>query len=382
MAKHVAAVSIALALAAPAGAQEAIGGPVPQFIHQRLQSNTAEEQFVAAVVGELRQHDRNGDGLDVADVTWLERTTAATARANALSQVMRYDLDGDLKVGAAEVRETVNAPEASQGRTRAASDRLGEQNFQRAMEEVGWFDTNGDGVVTVREAASVPSKAYRARGYRVEAPRMLMALPDAADGRLTAQELGAYGRRLFAAADRDGDGVLSDVEAEAARATNTPMEIEREGELTCRLPQPRSGDLIALVGVAEGGGARPRNAAYARPVTLQIAPGTRPLYIVATSGDAVRWMLEGDVGRVARFVAMAEPGARRGELVSIVGLDAPVAQIRNAYGCIPAFVSAEAQNGLRAAKLVRDALGRGPDMVVGAGAPERLVLPPTGPKRE
>lgn len=373
MAKRFAALVAATAgFAAPAQAQApAEPGPVPHYIHSALQGGVPVEQFVARATAELRRVDRGGDGLDRGDIRWLERTTRALTRANNLQAVIRYDLDGDTKVTAAEVRETLSRAVQEDGR----SSTVIERGVEREIRDLAWFDANADGDVTLSEVLAAP--VDRARNVdRLETPRALMALPAAADGRLTAEELSAYAGALFAAADTNEDGVLSDAEAGAARQAYVAPPPPQTPGLTCRLPPLRQREHFVLIGVSDGGGPRSKASPRISSITLRIAPGSRPLYILAASGSPVRWVLEGDVERVSRMVAMTDDWGRRDSPLLVEGLEPPLAQTRPGEGCIHGFVDATSASGRSAVQMSRELLGRTPDAVVAAVAPRFLLLPP------
>lgn len=373
MAKRFAAlIAAAAALAAPAQAQTpAPTSPVPQYIHHALQGGVPVERFVAQATAELRRVDRGGDGLDHTDIAWLKRTTRALARANNLQAVIRYDLDGDRRVTTAEVRETLAKAGQADGRSDAALQR----NLERAIQDLAWFDANADGEVTLNEALEAPMD--RARNVdQLETPRALMALPEAADGRLTAEELSAYAGALFAAADTNEDGVLSDAEAGAARQAYVAPPPQHTPGLTCRLPPLRNREQFVLIGVSNGGGPRAKPFPRISTITLRIAPGNRPLYILAASGSPVRWVLEGKVERVSRMVAMTDDWGRRDSPLLVEGLEPPLARTQTGEGCIHGFVDATSASGRQAVQMSRELLGRTPDAVVAAVAPKFLVLPP------
>lgn len=376
MAKRLAALlAAATTLAAPAQAQHAQAsvptGSVPPYIQNALQGGAPVEQFVAQATAELRRLDRDGDGLDRKDVDWLERTTRAVARANNLELVMRYDLDGDKTITAAEMRETITHVRSSGRR----SDANAQRNLERAIQDIAWFDGDGDGDVTLSEVLAAPIDRGRNVNH-LETPRALMALPQAADGRLTAEELSAYAAALFATADASGDGTLDETEASAARQAYLSPRPERSPALTCKLPPLRRRDQFVLVGVSDGGGPRVKPSLQISTITLRIPPGFRPLYILATSGSPVRWVLEGEVGRVSRMVAMTDDWGRRDAPLLVEGLEPPLAQTRTGEGCIHAFVDAKSAGGARAIERSQELLGRTPDTVIAAGTPRVLVLPP------
>lgn len=149
------------------------------------------------MVGNLRQADRAGDGLDKADIALRREIAAAQARASTVSDVLRQDLDGDLKVTR---REIERATWAAQGP--AVEDKAGlAEQVDRGLRQ---FDANGDGTITIAEAVAVRLDSP----YRDNLDGLLALDPDG-DGRLTPKELRRLAAQTFARIDRDGDETIS-----------------------------------------------------------------------------------------------------------------------------------------------------------------------------
>lgn len=362
MGRLAAAIAVAgLALADPGQAQE-----IPGYLRGHLEAPATAERLVADAMAEMRQLDSAGDGLDARDLRRAERPILAMARANNLQRVMRFDLDGDLRVSAAEARQAL---------AEVGADGVQRQRDREVL-DLAWFDADGDGDVTLQEVRRVRIDLGRSDGMGLETVRALMALPEAADGRLTEAELAAYARALFASADADGDGVLGNGEGNAAQRTHPVMRAPRTPARACRLPPLPRGHSLVLIGVAEGGGERaaPPNLRTAT-VVLDIASGERPLYILAASGAPVQWRLRGEVGRVARMVAMTEEWGRREGATLIEGLQPPFAQVGSAEDCVQGFVDAASPSGASAIARATAILGRAPDAVIAAATPSALGVP-------
>ena len=92
----------------------------------------------------------------------------------------------------------------------------------RAEERFVAADVNGDWMLSVEEMHA--QNAERS-GENVE--RMMQHLDANADGRLSEDELPRRGKRKFAAADSDGDGVLTAAELQAQAAERSAEHIER-----------------------------------------------------------------------------------------------------------------------------------------------------------
>ncbi|MES1202899.1 MAG: EF-hand domain-containing protein [Pseudomonadota bacterium] len=132
---------------------------------------------------------------------------AASRRADAIGAVLRYDLNGDLRVTADEVltAQKINAPTPHPARTKKASAARAE--WDRLMQR---YDYNLDGAIDLQEvsrAASAEDRSDRANP--------IAALLDSdlgRDGKLTRTEVKAFGQRTFTAIDTNKNGRISSEE--------------------------------------------------------------------------------------------------------------------------------------------------------------------------
>ena len=357
-----AALALAGMTATPAEAED-----IPAYLRVRLQEQVTASRFTDDAVAELRRHDRARDGLDAKDLARADQPILARTRANNLQRVLAFDLNGDLRVSAGEIR--------------TALAEMGEDGIRRRQDrdvvDLAWFDANGDGDVTLREVGRAKLDISRGR-MPLDPVQALMALPAAADGRLTEAELATYARSLFTAADANGDGVLSHDEASSAQRERPAMLTPRT-DRACHLPPLPPGTDLVLIGVAEGGGPRaPSPNTRTATVVLSVSSGARPLYILAASGAPVRWELQGDVDRVARIVALTQHWGRRESATLVEGLDPPFAQVRSNEDCFQAFVDATSRDGADAVARATELLGRRPDTIIAATTPVGLSIPRGG----
>jgi Ca2+-binding EF-hand superfamily protein len=271
---------------------------MPDVLVERLNQGAVIGQYVAQVVGTLRSADRAGDGLDRDDVTLAREQQWAQMRASAVSEVLRQDLNGDFKVTRDEMLRAARGEEPY--RTRQIETQLDR------------YDSNGDGIITLPEAAAAAGATTGSYGQD-RALDALLALDPNKDGKITAEELRHIAERAFESVDRDGDGKISQAEympigervREARQVRSMP---------TCALPPVPAGAKLIVYGgyegaaissVAIGGLDQETNL-----IDVTIEPGTTPLYLILTSYESMLWRLTGATDRVTRVVVSSSHTGR------------------------------------------------------------------------
>lgn len=107
----------------------------------------------------------------------------------------------------------------------------------------------------------------------------------------------------------------------------------------CTLPRVPANAQIVLAGAYEGQSASTVAVNGLDGQTtlafVDIEPGTRPIYFVATSYDAMIWVFRGATDRVVQTVLASNGGEQGIGGAGAVGL--PAARVRTAHGCVPYF---------------------------------------------
>jgi hypothetical protein len=350
---------------------------IADVLLERLNPGTVLEQYQAQLLGALRAVDRDEDGLDQADIDLVQAKEAARARASAISQILGYDLDGDLTVTRSELAGGVSGEPVV--RDRQVTNLLAQ------------YDGNADGTITVAEAAASARKNDRdaLRGT-------LLALDPDRDGRLTVVELRGLADQAFRQVDGDGDSKISAEEHKAIAPRLARIRLRRSAP-QCELPAlPAGAKLVvygaysshALSSVAIGGQAQQTNF-----LDVKIEPGADPLYLVLTSYESMLWRLTGATERLAQVVVSSSQADRSDagsgpaawprrdpsapKPVSASGVIG-VARDKVAFAHIdcPPFFSDPTGNATdRALASIERSLGRAPDTAVGAYAVRHVSLP-------
>ncbi|MEZ0259655.1 MAG: hypothetical protein ACAH80_01510 [Alphaproteobacteria bacterium] len=265
-----------------------------------------EEHYITQVLQPLRQYAKSKKAIEASDHEREETRSRFQNRRYSADAVMRYDRDFDGRVTRDEILEGKNAERGSE---MWHDDSGNEMEKLQADNLLNTYDEDKDGIVTLKEAGEA-GMAKREKQQRRKSSRrkgqlaQLYALDPDKDGRLTSQELVALAKKAFAAADDDGDGMLSLAEQKKIQIALTPVINYGEG---CPAPAPVKDDKVVFVSVEQGGSLTGLGPAWSqrmdtRLVRLNIAKGTGMLYLVANSRQPVIWQLTGDVSRVSRLL--------------------------------------------------------------------------------
>ncbi|QFT78102.1 EF-hand domain-containing protein [Erythrobacter sp. THAF29] len=262
------------------------------FLINTLNSNSAREQYLSSVARPLRSLDRDADGLDQRDVARARARGEARRRAGLVSALLQYDYNADLKVTRDEIIEYSSAASA-------------EARESEADAQMKRLDTDGDGTATIKEAMA-RGKDQR-RGVEDQATKLL-ELDAGGDGRLTVNELLEAAGRVFDHFDYNGNGIVDAPETEAIREYQHEIrERQRMIELGCVLPKASEDAQLVAYGVYESDvistawvGSYDTETGV---IDVTIEPGSRPLYLVLSSYDAMIWRFSGASDRIERVVA-------------------------------------------------------------------------------
>jgi hypothetical protein len=356
-----AGLAISLGLTTAAVSQSQVPD-IPDGLADGFHRNVHIEQYVAEMVSRLRQADRANDGLDQGDIDFTARRRAAQARAGAIHQVLPMDLDGDLRITRAEIGSSTS-DEADDQTTR---DRRIDHHLLR-------YDTDGDGVITLQEAAA--TAPYQRFDGRLNA---LLALDPNGDGRLTAEELGPLAEQAFRRVDSNGDGQATDQEIAPLMPRIRENQMIWTAEICTLPPVPSNAKLIVVGSYRSDLTATaqiPGKAKRTHLAEATIEPGSQPLYLVLTSYESMQWQLSGAVNRVTNVVA-ASLVQGRGSISAarVAGIASGKVTIARA-GCPNYFYQAGSDEAKRTQASIRASLKRDPDAMFGNYTIGKISLP-------
>lgn len=361
----------------PSGERE-----IPDVLIEDLRAGAVVEQYLARLLSEVRSADRTGDGLDREDVALLRAQQAARARASAVHEVLGFDLNGDLVVRREElVRAAPGDPRHRERQVQSILDR---------------FDGNGDGAVTLAEAAA--TAVERGDHGMHEA---LLALDPNGDGSLSVVELRTIAERAFGRVDSDGDGRISPAEYQKIAERVAVVRMLRSAP-RCDLPAIPDRARLVVYGGYEGDaissaavGGMDQETGF---IDVAIEPGATPLYLILTSYESTVWKLSGSTDRVVRVVVSSQQRATAGAAAAgsppsvqraapaqwrpttgmsasgVIGIAADKVTIANS-GCPRAFHDVKASDAAMTLATVRRALGPEADAVFASYSAQRVSLP-------
>lgn len=323
-----------------------------------IRSEINFEQYVAKLVEELQSGDRQGDGLDQADVKLVWDSAAAQIRAEVAKKLLQQDLDGDMVVTREET-----------GRASSPPNEYRDSEIRRLFSR---FDSNGDGKIALAEALTAGLSARPSNRLA-----SLLALDPNGDGKLTMLELHSLAEKTFAGIDRDADGRISKEEHRAIEQKIIMAQAARWAP-TCAMPDVPDGAQVIVFGTSGAdaissaviGGQDQETAT----MDVTIEQGSEPLYVILTSYGSMIWRVNGATGRVARVVVSSLMDAGDGiSAAGVTGLPRNKVTITE-RGC-PRYFSELGREAARAFGTVKRTLGREPNGIFATESAQRVMLP-------
>jgi Ca2+-binding EF-hand superfamily protein len=338
-----------------------------------LQGEMTREAYLEAARSRFSRLDQDGDGrVTPDDATLRSSLTAAAMRSQKIAAMLTFDLDGDLVVTADEYDRATR-----QRRAHPAGANVG--NSIKASFDA--LDADRDGRLTVDELAKGSDRQQSAAGARSAADNDAALLFDRnADKAVTSEEYLAAHEAYFKNFDINGDGTLSGDEVTAAdgalrdaRAVTARAQAEQRAAAACALPKAPQNAKIIAIGAYEtntlSNMALGSQDQVTQAGTIDIEPGSEPLYLLVTSYEAVIWTFTGAVDRVQHLVLSSSQGARAPDgftpFVGAVGVDPARISYARAHNCLPPFHETSEAAKAAIARAIEAAVGRRPDAIAG-----------------
>ncbi len=314
--------------------------------------------------------DKNGDGIDRAEIELNEKIVRARTRSQIVSRLLIYDLDGDATIKRDEVEAVVSNSLARRRNPQNAtqSARLKRQ-LKTQVDRILAQDPNGDGKIEPAEYNLV--KPAKRRGI---------------DRSLANSQLA----KLLLSHDPNKDGKIAQTEAlimvgaafktwippkkkASARVNTRPLSAE------CKAPKVPKNARMILVGTYEGSGVptttitgqdRESSTAW-----VNIESGDTPLYLMITARDAMIWQFKGATSRIAHAVIMGPTPGHRPVAAGTTGLPSKKLTFLPARTCLRFFSGGGGIKEARAKARAKQITGRDVDSAFAHYRTHKLSLP-------
>lgn len=359
-----------------------------QLMLQRLPVGAPLERYLESMRTEFFMVDADSDGqITQRDVDLHALMEGIQLRTQAITMVMRYDLDGDGFVTEDEIRRSMNYELRAQIGMAAfnklnkpqlpGADFLAKQ-IDNMVKTIMALDSDSDGKLSMSEGArfgaNVPGRGANGQAARA---RQLLGMEGAANGALTLPAYQAAGEALFRQIDADKDGVVSQQEM-----TDYRTRAERAG---CEMPAASDKARVVLLSSYETEAlssatlASQDNVIHAGRVVVE--PGDEPLYVVIASYSPTIWQFSGAVDRVERLVMTStRTGPNSGDvnqrsLVGATGIAREKVSFFSKSNCLTYFSETPSSASLQTVAAIRKASGKAPETVAAKYSVESFKVP-------
>ncbi len=395
-----------------AGAQPRPAAPLDPAVHfsRLLTPGMRLPPFLDQMRNYFRTADANADGIvSAADLEWLSKQAAMSARANIVAELLRYDLDGDGVVTRDEIVEIeMRNARVRKGLGGAAAQ--SEEAAQKALDAVVarrmQADIDGDGRIELAEMLAFARRSATAAHPLEPTVRMILSMDKDGDGKTTPEEFEAAITVIFRAIDTDGDGAVSKEEldayrvstgqitaAQAARALENPTLRRQQEEqerlarerLACAMPTPSERATVVLLSAYEADSISTTTIGSQDVAvgtgTITVQGGAGPIYLVVASFRPTIWRLQGAVDRIERLVLAGNntgPNAGLSDQIPLVGATGIAAErvtFLGRPGCVSFFTEIPSIKAATAAGVVRRETGREPTVIAGKYKVSGFVVP-------
>jgi len=318
-------------LGGPAASAETRNDWLVTMMGNSMRPDVTWDQIRSQMFALFYQSNPDERGVSTEGIENLRRIAMAQQRAQVMTQILAYDLNGDGMVTKDEItavmqprsRQMIHAngvqlePTAQQSR----------QQLDRLVADAMKPDTDGDGTIStdeIRQAGQKQADIINA-GWAQGGTRFVPISLDAnGDGFVSAAEYEAAVREQFDVVDRDHDGRVSAAEfadfGQSLKDARQAAQREREVQLRklrfemaangCDVPVAPAGTRLVVLGAVN---AKALSNAWIGSedkvtyvTTVEIAPGRDPIYLVLTSASAMLWDVVGATDRIAGVVAHSE----------------------------------------------------------------------------
>ena len=298
----------------------------------------------------------------------------ASARAQLIGRLMIRDRDGDGRITAEEVRQSLEMRNIGSRPTLSPEQAQARLTTRMAAEMAA--DADKDDVITLAELLAFANEYASKRGATAATELSeLMALDPNEDGVLTITELEEIALVTYARFDKNRNGLIDGDKIAIVRTEQQAAKAEARTKPTsgqimnCILPKAGEGDEIVLVGTYHGDTVSNVSVVGLDGTTsvakITVEAGNAPVYLVAVAASGVVWHVEGAVSRIARMVVLPRK-SEDGPGAAVVGVPAEKVTFLAPGTCFRYFSKPQDGEARRARAIVETALGREVAAVIAA----------------
>lgn len=296
-----------------------------------VQRGNFDGNFVNSVNSLLRQVDRDHNGIEQNDIDELVMFNSVTTRAQTISMILAYDVNGDFVVTRPEVERVLKfrSPELNS----AAAD---PERLDRRVKVIMFGDANGDQKLEGAELAAQKSTAKDSdvpQNFAMKlASAMLKADPNA-DGRVTTSE-------SLAILSKVAEGYEEALVKARSLKRSSGDNISAENCPAIKVPEKNK---LIMLGTYDGASISTVSVAGQDQVTnvatLNIEPGEEQLTLVITSYEAMIWKFTGQTDRISMVYLWSTKIKREDgkTAAGVVGLPREKVSFLQAQNCLKRF---------------------------------------------
>jgi Ca2+-binding EF-hand superfamily protein len=293
-------------------------------------------------------------------------------RRQSLTSIVVFDTNLDGFVTAAEIEEALRAEQRQRG---------DDTWVTRRRDELMQMDADGDGRISLREAAENPPQRHRQGSYRhhnmsqSERLEKMLALDIDGDGALSDKELEAILRASFAVLDADADGRLTQTEKQVLhdrqRRQQERAKLE-EAARKCLMPKPAEEDDIAFLGIRSASAFSTASVSGSGKSThaaeVSVSALDKKNYLVLASQQPVIWDMISTTSRISQVVVFGPRGQEASVQAGVRGVPKDRVVFLAVEDCLPRLSSeVNARDGAmpNVAAALELFVGRAPEVLQG-----------------
>lgn len=280
---------------------------IPPVIAEVLQQSEFLEVAIMSGLSFLRNSGEDRRLLTRDVVEKARAREMMDHRRQALRDIVKYDEDMDGFVTPAEIDALLSLEQRN--------GYVSERNDRR-RQEVMQADADGDGRVSLREAATYNNTRRGINYSSAQSDKLesFLALDTDGDGALSIKEMEAVIRAAFAVLDKDEDGVLDAQEKKSLQdLLRRQREVQQMKALAtrCAMPKAAADEDVAYLGTQEGSAISAASFSAERRQTfaaeISVSTLEKKKYLVLAAAMPMIWDITGPVTHISRVVVFG-PG--------------------------------------------------------------------------